>query len=68
LNEETVVLFMFHSIEYAKRMPRPRFIKTHLPISCLPKDILNKCKVKYHNKVTFRNDKLVKSKKLKFLA
>ena len=39
-NEDTVNLFLFHSLEYARRMPRPRFIKTHLPFSVLPKDLL----------------------------
>jgi hypothetical protein len=45
LNEDTVVLYMFHSIQYARSMPRPRLIKSHLPISALPKDVLKKCKV-----------------------
>ena len=36
---------MRHSLEYSKRMDRPRTIKTHLPISALPKDVVEKCKV-----------------------
>ena len=44
-NEDTVRWFMRHSLEYSKRMDRPRTIKTHLPISALPKDVVEKCKV-----------------------
>lgn len=29
------------SVEYVKQMPRPRFIKTHLPFSLLPEQIQN---------------------------
>ena len=50
LNEDTVNLFLFHSLEYARRMPRPRFIKTHLPFSVLPRDLLkakaSKCSIR----------------------
>ena len=56
---------MYHSVEYTRRMPRPRFIKTHLPISALPKDLLSKCKVGELN--FLRNFKYL-TKNVKFLA
>jgi hypothetical protein len=44
-NEDTLRWFMRNSLEYAKRMDRPRNIKSHLPISALPKKVVEKCKV-----------------------
>jgi len=37
--------FLPHSLSYVERMPRPRFVKTHLPLSLLPEDLLDKAKV-----------------------
>ena len=34
-----------HSMEYTRRMARPRMIKTHLPLSLLPEKLLDTCKV-----------------------
>ena len=59
------MLFMYHSVEYTRRMPRPRFIKTHLPISALPKDLLSKCKV---GELNFLRDFKYLTKNVKFLA
>jgi len=47
MSEETVLWYMMHSMEYAKRLKRPRIIKSHLPLSFLPSDLINKCKVIY---------------------
>ncbi len=45
-NQENRVWFQAHSLEYIRRQKRPRIIKTHLPLSLLPKDVLQKkCKV-----------------------
>lgn len=44
-SEETVRLFMSNSLEYARRMEKPRTIKTHLSLSILPDNLLDTCKV-----------------------
>ena len=46
-NEETVNWYFKHSMEYASRIDRPRIIKSHLPISLLPDNLLDTCKVIY---------------------
>ena len=46
-NEETITWYLKHSMEYARRLPRPRIIKSHLPISLLPEKLLDTCKVIY---------------------
>ena len=38
---------MFHTFEHLKRMKRPRFVKSHLPFSHLPQDLLSKAKIFY---------------------
>ena len=35
----------FKSVEYAKNLPSPRIIKTHLPFEFLPPKLLDTCKV-----------------------
>ena len=47
LNEDTLNWYMKHSMEYARRLERPRIIKSHLPISLLPDKLLDTCKVIY---------------------
>ena len=42
---ENVAKFMCHSIEYVRRLPRPRIIKSHLPLSLLPEKLLTTAKV-----------------------
>ena len=37
----------FHTLEYVKRMERPRFIKSHLRLSHLPPNLVDKAKVFY---------------------
>ena len=44
-NEDTLRMFMYHSMEYVRKMPRPRFIKSHLAPSVLPEGLVDKCKV-----------------------
>ena len=34
-----------HSVEYTRKMTKPRMIKTHLPLSLLPDKLLDTCKV-----------------------
>jgi len=46
-NEETIRWYFKHSMEYARRLSRPRIIKSHLPISLLPEKLLDTCKVIY---------------------
>ena len=46
-NEDTVNWYLKHSMEYASRLPRPRIIKSHLPLSLLPSKLLITCKVIY---------------------
>lgn len=46
-SQENVKYAMANSIEYVKSMPRPRVIKTHLPLNLLPENILDVCKVVY---------------------
>ena len=36
-----------HSMEYVRKMARPRMIKSHLPLSLLPDNLLETCKVIY---------------------
>ena len=36
-----------HSMEYTRKMARPRMIKSHLPLSLLPDNLLETCKVIY---------------------
>ena len=42
---ESINWYMRHSMEYTKKMARPRIIKTHLPLSLLPEKLLDTCKV-----------------------
>ena len=44
-DSDNVTWFMLHSIEYCKRLPRPRILKSHLPLSLLPDNLVEKCKV-----------------------
>eukprot|EP00095_Tigriopus_kingsejongensis_P000451 snap_masked-scaffold217_size252476-processed-gene-0.6 protein:Tk00451 transcript:snap_masked-scaffold217_size252476-processed-gene-0.6-mRNA-1 annotation:"hypothetical protein DAPPUDRAFT_231919" len=44
-NEDNLPLFQMHSLRYAESMPRPRVIKTHLPLCMLPEKLLTTCKV-----------------------
>ncbi len=37
--------FILHSVEFARRLRRPRILKSHLPLSLLPDGILDTCKV-----------------------
>ncbi len=46
-DEEHVREFMHHSFAFAEKMPRPRMIKTHLPLSILPDNLLETSKVIY---------------------
>lgn len=45
LSNENLDWFMAHSIEFARRMARPRIIKSHLPLWVLPDDLFKKAKV-----------------------
>ena len=45
-NEENVLKFMSHSLDFVLSLNRPRIIKTHLPIELLPKKLLEIGKVK----------------------
>ncbi len=45
-DEINVKAFMSHSLTFVdKYLPRPRIIKTHLPLELLPKNLLDTCKV-----------------------
>ena len=44
-NEENVIGFIAHSMEYVASLKRPRLIKTHMPLELLPKKLLQTCKV-----------------------
>eukprot|EP00095_Tigriopus_kingsejongensis_P005683 snap_masked-scaffold1292_size50302-processed-gene-0.0 protein:Tk05683 transcript:snap_masked-scaffold1292_size50302-processed-gene-0.0-mRNA-1 annotation:"hypothetical protein DAPPUDRAFT_231919" len=44
-NEDNLPLFKMHSLRYAEALPRPRVIKTHLPLCMLPEKLLTTCKV-----------------------
>jgi len=46
-NEENVLKFMSHSLDFVLSLKRPRIIKTHLPIELLPKKLLETGKVVY---------------------
>ena len=46
-NMESLVWYMRHSMEYTRKMARPRMIKSHLPLSLLPDNLLETCKVIY---------------------
>ena len=45
-NEENVLKFMSHSLDFVLSLNRPRIIKTHLSIELLPKKLLEIGKVK----------------------
>ena len=45
-NEENVLKFMSHSLDFVLSLKRPRIIKTHLPIELLPKKLLDTGKVR----------------------
>ena len=47
LNEDTVKQYTNHSMEHVRGLKRPRIIVSHLPISLLPDNLLNTCKVVY---------------------
>ena len=46
-NMESLVWYMRHSMEYTRKMARRRMIKSHLPLSLLPDNRLETCKVIY---------------------
>ncbi len=45
--EENLFPYMASSFEEARRMQRPRLLKSHLPLALLPEDLVKKCKVIY---------------------
>ena len=45
-NEENVLKFMSHSVDFVLSLNRPRIIKTHIPIKLLPKNLLEISKVR----------------------
>lgn len=45
MNEENLHHFESNSFEFAQSRPRPRVIKTHLPLTMLPNKLLDTCKV-----------------------
>ncbi len=49
-NPENITLFHRHSMEFTRRMPRPRLIKTHMPLKFLPDRLLDTCKVIFVNR------------------
>ena len=46
-NIQSSMWYKRHSMEYAGKMARPRMIKSHLPLSLLPDNLLETCKVIY---------------------
>ena len=44
-NEANLKQFQTHSIQYVQELKRPRIIKTHLPLSLLPDNLVERCKV-----------------------
>ena len=42
---ESANWYMRHSMEYTRKMTKPRMIKTHLPLNLLPEKLLDTCKV-----------------------
>ena len=46
-NIESLMWYARNSMEYARKMARPRMIKSHLPLSLLPDKLLETCKVIY---------------------
>ena len=52
-NEENVIGFIAHSMEYVASLKRPRLIKTHMPLELLPKKLLETCQVIFNFPLTF---------------
>ena len=44
---ESLVWYTRHSMDYARKMARSRMIKSHLPLSLLPDNLVETCKVIY---------------------
>ncbi len=45
LTDENLYWYLSHSVEYARRMPRPRTIKSHTRLKLLPDELIDTCKV-----------------------
>ncbi len=45
LTEDNLLRYVSHSLEYTRRRPRPRLIKTHAKLKFLPDNLLDTCKV-----------------------
>ncbi len=70
MNNKNLHMFLHNSMEYSKRLARPRTVKVHNPISMLPNDLVDKCKVifvarnikdmaisyYYHHRILFGTD------------